>query len=170
MALGIPGYYEGNIQGKLIGLKMDGEFFKCETACTFSYEVEMLPCASVMSGQYQEAIPGKISWIMTVAGNLSLAPAQFNDFISITRKVQAKERVFLEMVTRNGISPYLSISGWAWPQNGGLDAQSTGLATWSNSFRGDGPFTTDWEEFAIIINAMPVAADKPYIVDTTEWG
>lgn len=166
----IPGYYNGNIEGRLIGVKMNSQFFKCETGCTFGYDVEMLPASSVSSGYYEESIPGKISWTMTVNGNLSLAALPYHDFGHILEKVQDRERVYLEMVTRTGINPYFSIAGWAWPQNGGIDAQATGNATWNNSFKGDGEFVTDWNQFGgLIINAMPADANKPYIVDTTGW-
>src|SRR5690606_24300745 len=102
----IPGYYNGSIDAKLIGLKMDGQFFKCETGCSFNYDVEMLPCSSVESGYFEESIPGKISWGMALQGNLQLAAQPYNGFLDILGRVTARERVFLEMVTRNGINPY----------------------------------------------------------------
>lgn len=161
----IPGYYSGTIPSRLIGLKMDGKFFKCETGCSFNYDVQMLPASSVESGYFEESIPGKISWSMTVNGNLNLAIQPYNDFISILDKVRSRERVYLEMLTRSGISPFFSISGWAWPQSGNWDAND-GISGWGNTFKGDGEFFTDMEQFALIINQMPAAADKPLIIDT----
>src|SRR5690606_2515455 len=157
----IPGYYDGSIDAKLIGLKMNGQFFKCETGCTFNFEVEMLPASSIQSGYYEESIPGRINWSMTINGNLNLAFSPYNDFKSILDKVKARERVFIEMITRNGINPYFGISGYAWPQNGQWDAQVGSVSTYNTTFKGDGEFFTDYEQFALIINQMPASATYP---------
>ena len=161
----IPGYYNGNLPAQLMGIKMDGKFFKCETGCTFNYDVQMLPASSVESGYFEESIPGKISWSMSLTDNFSLSIAPYTGIQDVLTKVKARERVFLEMITRNGINPYFSISGWAWPQNGGIEA-NTGLTTSSHNFKGDGEFTIDWVQFALIINQMPAAAEYPLVIDT----
>lgn len=162
----IPGYYAGSLEGRLMGLKMDGKFFKCELGCSFNYDVEMLPCSSVESGYFKESIPGQISWSMSINDRFNLTLEPYTGFQDILSKVKSRERVYLELITRNGISPYFSISGWAWPQSGGLDAQNTGYAQTSTTFTGDGEFTVDWDAFALIINQMPAAAEYPLIIDT----
>src|SRR5215471_12480703 len=93
----IPGNYFDSIPAVLVGLQMDGKWFKCETSCSFTYDVQMLPASSIESGYFEESIPGKISWSMTLNGNLSLSNEPYNDFGNVLDKVLARERVFLEM-------------------------------------------------------------------------
>lgn len=163
----IPGN-PGVIRGALIGLTINGQFVSCETSCDFKFDVEMLPASASTSGRWKEFIAGIRSWSMTVNGNLLLATVGA-DIKTVLNAVLTGEEVALEFRTRGGISPYLIISGQALPQTGGISAPSSGNASWNITFQGTGPFECDFEQFWLIINAMPIQDDKDVYIDTTQW-
>lgn len=168
MAVIIPGN-PGVIQGKLMGLTVNGNFVECETSCDFNCDVEMLPASAVTSGRWKEFIPGIRSWTMSVNMNLLLSTANLADAKVILNGVLTGEMFALEFRTKTAISPHFIISGNAYVQNQGISAQFAGITTSTVTFQGSGPFTTDFEAFYLIINAMPIVADKPTYIDTTNW-
>lgn len=158
----IPGN-PGTIRGALIGLRINGQYVSCETSCEFSFEREMKSASSITSGGWKEFIGGIRGWAMTVNGNLLLKTVGA-DIKTVLNAFILGDTVELEFRTRGTIAPYLIISGTAFPQSGGITAAGTGKANWTLSFQGTGPFTTDFEEFYLIINAMPAEADYPLII------
>lgn len=164
--MNVIGGNPGTIKGSLIGLEINGSFVSCETSCDFNFDIEMLPSSAVDSGRWKEFIAGIRSWSMSVNGNLLLATVGA-DVKTVLNAVMTGEEVNLRFRTRSIVSPYLIISGKALPMSGNITASSTGKANWTIQFQGTGPFECDFEEFWLIINAMPADADKPYIVDTT---
>lgn len=163
----IPGN-PGTIRGALIGLRINGNFVSCETACDFSFDVNMLAASTPDSGRWAGFIPGLRSWKMTVNMNLLLASVGA-DIKTVLQAVITGESVDLEFRTNMSISPHLIISGTAYPQTGGITAPGKGNATANVSFQGSGAFTCDFEQFWLIINAMPANSDKPVYIDTTQW-
>lgn len=163
----IPGN-PGTIRGALIGLKINDSFVSCETSCEFSFDVNMLAASPPDSGRWASFIPGLRSWKMTVNMNLLLASVGA-DIKTVLQAVITGEAVQLQFRTNVSISPHMIISGTAYPQTGGITAPGKGNATANVTFTGSGPFTTDFEQFYLIIDAMPAPSDKPYIIDTTQW-
>lgn len=163
----IPGY-PGVVPGKLLGVQVGNNFVSCETQCDFNCTVDMLAASAVTSGRWKEFIPGMRGWTVTVNMNLLLA-TQNADVKTILAQIETGEKVGISFCTRNGISPHMIISGFAYPQTVGISGPGAGLATATVTFQGTGPTTLDFEEFWLIINAMPAPADKPNIVDTTNW-
>lgn len=168
MAVVVPGN-PGVIKGSLIGIKVDGNFINCETSCDFNCEIEMLPASAVTSGRWKEVIPGLRSWTMSVNMNLLLATVAADVKSILMGALLTGDKVFLDFSTKTAISPLLSISGYAYPQTIGISAPGQGIATSTITFQGSGPFTTQVEQFYLIINAQPIEDDKPVYIDTTEW-
>lgn len=166
MANIIPGN-PGTISGSLIGLTINNKYVSCETSCDFNFEVEMIDISPITSGRWRESLPGIRSWNMNVNGNLLLATVGA-DVKTVLSAVLTGEKVDLAFRTRGSISPYFVISGQAYPKSGGINAANTGKANWNIAFQGTGPFEVDLEEFWLIINAMPIEADKPVYIDTEE--
>lgn len=162
MADVIPGN-PGTIRGALVGLRINGEYVSCETNCEFNFDVEMLAASAVTSGRWKEFIAGIRSWGMTVDGNLLLASVGA-DIKTVLSAVLTGEMVELEFRTRGTIAPFFVIAGTALPQSGSITAPGTGKAVWNVVFQGSGPFTVDIEEFWLIINAQPIEADYPTII------
>lgn len=160
----------GSVKGAMIGMRIGDHFVSCETSSSFDFNVEMLPASPVDSGRWASNIPGVRSWNMTVDGNMLLRTVGA-DIKTVLNSVLTGERLFLEFRTRMGISPEVSISGWAYPNTGGITAPLRGKATWNVNFIGDGAFNVSAEEFWLIINNMPIDNDYQTIVeqDWDEW-
>lgn len=163
----IPGY-PGIVPGKLLGVQVGNSFVSCETSCDFNCTVDMLPASAVTSGRWKEFIPGMRGWTVTVNANLLLA-TQAADVKTVMSAIETGELMGISFATRTGISPHMIISGFAYPQTVSISAPVTGLATSTITFQGNGPTTLDFEEFWLIINAMPANSDKPIYIDTTNW-
>lgn len=163
----LPGY-PGVVPGKLLGVQIGNSFVSCETSCDFNCTVDMLAASPVTSGRFKEFIPGMIGWTVTVNANLLLASQQA-DVKIVLAAIEVGTKMGISFATRGGISPHMIISGFAYPQTVGISAPGTGLATTNIVFQGTGPTTLDFEQFWLIINAMPAPADKDVIVDTTNW-
>lgn len=71
--------------------------------------------------------------------------------------------------TRLSVDQFLIFEGKGYLKSGDASAPRSGLATGNMVIIGSGILNMDWEEFWLIINAQPANADKPTIVDTTEW-
>lgn len=154
----------GGIAGKLIGLQISGVFISCEISCDFSCNVEMLPASAIDSAGWKEFIGGLRSWGITVNGQL-LAEAVGADFKTIMNAIYSRLPVFLTWGTRPSAVTQMSISGNALPSSLNATAPSKGAATWNVTFQGTGAPVASFEDFLLIIDAMPPDATYPTIVD-----
>lgn len=153
-----------------MGLHIDNEPIACETSCSFSFNVDMKAVAPIESGRWSSSIPGIRSWQISVNANF-FAAFEGKDFKTVLNAVLTGERMNISMRTNIGNSPYFIISGYAYPQSGELVAAAGESSNYSVVFVGDGPFTVESEaeggNFWRIINAMPIEADKPNVLDTS---
>lgn len=154
----------GGIAGRLLGLQVNGVFISCEVACTFNFQADMLPASAVDSAGWKEFIMGIRSWTMSVDGQL-LAEATGADFKTILNSFFTRIPILLTWGTRPSALTQMSISGNALVASGAATGPSKGPATWNVSFQGSGALTTSFEDFSLIIDAMPSSADYPTIVD-----
>lgn len=161
----------GAIEGKLLGLMVDGEFTTCEVSCSIRVSNQLLDASGENNGNWVHNIEGYKSWQMSVNARLMInsSPAGFSQIFK--KNLLAQQQY--EVVIANRISddiPEFIIRGMARIQDLDMNALSDSKADYSITFIGNGPFTeVDFEEFFTIINAMPAYADKPNIVDTTQW-
>lgn len=162
----IPGFYSQAVKGSLIGLKINGQFVSCETGCEFNFQRNLLAASAKEKGRWKEFVAGSRNWSMSVNGNL-LMQSVGADIKTVLQALLDGEEVTVEFKTRSAVVPSLSISGTAIPQTGGIAGPSSGKASWNLTFQGTGPFETNFELFALIINAMPPEAEWPTIIDTT---
>jgi predicted secreted protein len=161
---------KGTIRGALMGLSADGNFISCETNAEMHFDTEMIPASSVSSGYFREKVPGKQDWRMQVDGYL-LKRAMASDFKTLFTSWRNRQPVQLQFRTRPWVDQYLIFEGEAWVQQGSLLAPNRGLSNWTIVFDGNGVLNMDWEEFWMIINAMPPTADWPTVVeqDPDNW-
>lgn len=153
------------IKGSLIGLKINGVFVSCEVSCDFSTSIDMLPASAVTSGRWKEFIQGIRSWTMSVNGRL-LLEAVGADAKTILVGIDSGLPFFLQFATKASASSEFILSGVALPQNLNISAGNIGKANWNAVFQGSGPLTTTFEDYDLIINAMPIESDYPIIVNT----
>ena len=155
------------IKGNRINLSWNGLNISCQTTCELSWDAEMIGASSVSSGRWKEFVQGTRSWSMTVNANLLKANNTGADVRNVLAAYLSGQRVFMEMKSTTGELTELIFSGYILVQNGGIQAGSTGVATWNGTFQGTGELTTNIEDFGLIINAMPIEADYPIIFETT---
>lgn len=155
------------VAGRLIGLKINGAFVSCETSCTFNFDIDMLPASAVDSGRWKEWVSGIRSWGITVNGNLLLESVA-SDFKTIVTSGLMQGNIFyLQFSTRPSSTIELVFSGAALTKGGQLNAPSAGVANWSVSFNGTGALATSYNDYALLIDAMPAEADYPIIVNSS---
>lgn len=144
----------GKVDGKLMNVVVNGAQLQCETNCDFSYSIEMIPATSPNGGNFKGYVTGYQTWSISVDGKLLLRSLGA-DFKTLVETAKRGERVFIRMGTLDGVELPYAIEGYAYVQNIALGAPSTDQTTWNVQFQGDGEFTTDWNEFAMIIDNNP---------------
>lgn len=154
----------GRTKGSLLNVSIDGLQLSCEVNSDFQYSIEMIPASAPTGGRGRSFVPGYSTWTVNVDGNLLLRSVGA-DFKTLMQSAQNNQRVFIRFGTMDGVEPKYAIEGWAWVNNMSISAPSNSLAGWNISFQGDGDFTTDWDEFGLIIDANPIEANWPTIYD-----
>lgn len=152
------------IPGRLLGLQVNGVFISCEVSSTFNFQADMLPASAIDSAGWKEFLAGIRSWSMSVSGQL-LAEAVGADFKTVLNTYFSRLPVLLIWGTRPSATTQLSISGSALLASGSATGGSKGSSTYDLSFQGTGVLQTSFEDFSLIIDAMPAIEDYPIIVD-----
>lgn len=128
------------MNGRIIGIKVDGEFVPCETGCDFSVDGERIATSSKENGSWRNSIAGYRSWKVGVNGNLVIngSPA---GAMRLIRSIMFGQDVQLIMTMRVSNAEVMTITGYAGTTNITINAPSVGAATWSGAFDGVGEFT-----------------------------
>lgn len=158
----------GAIDGKLIGMKINGSFVSCETSCSIHMDRETLPSSAVTSGGWKEFIKGIRSWTVGVNGNLLLESVPSDIKSIITSGYINDQDIFVEFSTRVSSTIQLVFSGIAIFQNADITAPSSGKANWQVNFQGSGPLASTYQDFDLLIDSMPSLADYQLIVDEAQ--
>lgn len=165
LPISIPNYYPGKLKGDLIGVTIDGHKFKCENQGEFTFDVQLIEINAQENGRFPRYRPGKCTWSITVT-SLALMSEEYGDFKYAFSKVLSGQPVDIEFGTAPGVEPYYKIFGQAFVKSGSLGATNGEYLTSSITFQGSGAFQTDWNQFALIINATPIQDDKPIYIET----
>ena len=157
------------MEGRLIGVKYDGNFFTCEQDSTFSFEQEMLPTSGMDAG-WRDYIGGYKGWSIEYSGKFTTGAIDGNSNKLIEKWLNEPDAVFeLYFGARDGADRNGYFKGKARLQNGSISAPTNGSVTNTFSFIGCGKFESWWEEFEQLVNAMPAPEDKPFVIDTSNW-
>jgi predicted secreted protein len=155
------------IAGRLLGLMINGAFVSCETACTFNFDVDMLPASAVDSGRWKQWVQGIRSWGITVNGNL-LLEAVGSDVKTIIQSGFLQGMTFyLQFSTKPSATTEMVFSGAGFVKGGQISAPSVGVANWSVNFNGTGALTTRYVDYELLIDAMPAQADYPLVINSS---
>jgi predicted secreted protein len=152
------------ISGRLLGLQANGIFISCEVQSSINFQANMLPASAVDSARWAEFIAGLRSWTISIDGQL-LAEAVGADFKTLMNSFFSGLPVFLIWGTRPSATTQMSLSGNAVLASGSATGPGKGASTWNMVFNGSGELKASFEDFALIIDAMPASADYPVIVD-----
>jgi predicted secreted protein len=155
------------IKGNRINLSWNGLNISCQTSCELSFDAEMIGASSVSSARWKEHVSGIRSWSFNVNAKVLRANNTGADIRNVLAAYLSGQRVFMEMKSNTGDLNELTFSGYVLVQSGGIQAGSTGAATWNGSFQGTGALNTNVEDFGLIIDAMPIEAEWPIIYNTT---
>lgn len=153
------------VAGSLIGLIINGSFISCETSCQINFNQNMIPSSAVDSGGWAEFVVGLRSWTISVNGNL-LLEAVGSDIKALIQSGYINQLpMFAQFSTRPSSDIQLQFSGAVLFNTSSLSAASTGVANWTCTLQGTGKLTADYQDFPLLIDAMPSEADYPVIVD-----
>ncbi|NGM61675.1 hypothetical protein G5B30_07060 [Sphingobacterium sp. SGG-5] len=156
------------IDGRLLGLRIGSDFVPCEMGLTLNFEVEKRDRSSSANGSWKHHRNGYKGWNAVVNGKLLISSLS-GSFNSLFRAYLNDEELSLVIQNRDPNGQPFEIWGNATIKQGTMEAPSVGKATWSITFEGNGALSEDIAVFWKIINAMPAEADKPNIIDTTNW-
>lgn len=157
------------IAGAFIGISINGAFVSCETSCQINFNQNMLPASAVDSGGWAEFIAGLRSWTVSVSGNLLLESVPTDIKAMITTGYINQYPMFCEFKTSPASDIQMSFSGAVLFSQGSISAASTGVANWTLTLNGTGVLQTSYQDFALLIDALPAEKDYPLIINTQEY-
>lgn len=160
-----------SIDGKLLGMWIDGSFTPCEMSCSIKMANELLDASGAHNGNWKHYIEGYKSWSASVNGKVFISTFA-SSFNSIFKKNLLPNQTFDIMISNrvSDVIPNIIMRGTVRIQDLNMNADTEGKAEYNVNFIGQGALTdVEFEEYFTIINAMPAWADKPNIVDTTKW-
>lgn len=153
------------ISGSLIGLIINGAFVECETSCQINFNQDMLPSSAIDSGGWKEFINGIRSWTISVNGNLLLEAVGSDIKALIQTGFINQLPMFAQFSTRPSSDIQLQFSGACLFNTASITAASTGAANWTANLQGTGMLTAAYQDFSLLIDAMPSFADYPIVID-----
>lgn len=125
----------------------------------------MIPSSAIDSGGWAEFVAGLRSWTISVNGNL-LLEAVGSDIKALIQSGYINQLpLFAQFSTRPSSDIQLQFSGAALFNTGSISAASTGVANWTATLQGTGKLTATYQDFPLLIDAMPAEMDYPIIVD-----
>ena len=157
-----------SIKGDLMGVSVDGNFIACEIDAEMMLDKQLIPVLSRDDGRYNEYVPGKRDWQVTVNMGLLLDEAA-QDAKSLYKAWDEDLDIIVQFRTRLAAHRFLIFEGKGLVRSLGMQVPRGSRSTATAIIQGNGALNMDWEEFMFIINAQPFDADKPYIVDTSKW-
>lgn len=153
------------ISGSLIGLMINGAFVSCETQCQLNLNQVMIPSSAIDSGGWAEFVAGLRNWTISVNANLLLESVGSDIKAMIQTGYINQFPMFAQFKTQPSVDIQMSFSGAVLFSQASISAASTGVANWTAILQGNGELTADYQDFALLINALPSEADYPIIVD-----
>ncbi len=153
------------IAGNLIGLMINGAFISCETSCQINFNQVMIPSSAIDSGGWSESVAGLRSWTIAVNGNLLLEAVPSDIKAIIQTGFINQYPMFANFSTSPSEDIQLSFSGAVLFSQASISAASTGVANWTCTLNGTGKLTASYQDFSLLIDAMPSEALWPIVVD-----
>ncbi len=152
------------VAGKIIGLKVNGAFVACETSCTLNFDREMLPASALDSGGWKEFLYGDRGWNMSVDAGLLLQSVGADIKSILMAAFIDSLPLYVQFSTRPSVNIQLTLSGLALVSGGSITAAMASASSWNCNFQGTGPLTPSYNDYDLLIDAMPEFEDYPIIV------
>lgn len=153
-------------RGKLIRLKVNDEYIPCELSCEITVNQEALQVTNTAQGRAKSFIRGYYDWTVTVNGRFTSGDV-VSSSTSLLNKIleDGNGVVTLDIISNEYFENPVLITGDAIITSWNMNAGNTDWASNSVVFQGSGELTMDSESYWLLINAMPIEADKDIIVD-----
>ena len=153
------------VNGNIIGLMVNGTFVSCEIGCSINFNQEMLAASAVDSGRWKEFIAGIRDWSVQVNGNLLLEAVGTDIKTILTANYFGSLPLYIQFRTRPSATTELILSGNALYQTGNINAQGGAIANWTATFQGTGALTNTFQDYSLLIDALPSGTDWPTVVN-----
>lgn len=155
------------IQGKVIGVSINGDFYPCELNSSIDLNIEMISTASKAKGYWEDFVNGKKSWNINVDGRLNLMESMNSAFNKIFEHAINGDNLFqvaFQMKTNPDTEQFFRFWGDARLSNANLSAPPTGYATGTYTFNGCGKLNFEALNIQQIVRAMEIPEDKPLTI------
>jgi len=153
------------VGGRFLGLKVNGAFVSCETSCNISFGRELTPASAVDSGGWKEFIAGIREWGISVDGNLLLEAVGSDVKSLLTAGFFNDNPIYIQFSTSPTSDIELVFSGLVKFNNADITAAATGVANWRCVLKGTGKLEFTYQDYSLLIDAMPAQANYPIVVD-----
>lgn len=157
------------LKAVLYGIRVGNDFVNCEIDSEITITRDMLNKSGSHGGAYKHFRYGYISWSISMSAKsvISILKGSFNNLIDAQLEGRELE-VFLS--ARQSNIQQVDIGGTVLIPSISLSFPNSGASTHSVTFQGTGVLNVDVEDLGLIINEMPIEAEKPVHINTTNWG
>lgn len=150
------------MQGKFLGLDINGKYVNMETNCELLFTTDMLPCTPIISPSFKEFITGAKSWTVAVNALQALEAAD-RDSKYVLSTLTSDDPVFIYLRTKIVSLGFVEFSGEAIVTSHTLNVPN-GKTNWQLQFQGTNQMEVKYEDYDLI-DAMPFGPDGPYPED-----
>ena len=155
------------MEGKMIGIKVDGQWINCEWDSSLNIETEMQEVSANGNKGWKDFIEGYQSWGMSVTARMTNGTTMGSWNKIVTKVLQRGGKFEVAFRAREGEAQSFVFEGLALIPSIGLSAPMEGSASYNLTFQGCGELqlknvTDVWQ----IINAIPAEDDKNIIIYT----
>lgn len=161
----------GVLQGNMYGIRVGGEngdLINCEIECSLSVNRATLNKSGSHGGAYVHKRYGYINWSITANAKsvISILKGSLNNLIKYQLEGQIIEVFIMARVSN---ASFVKIGGNVLIPSINVNFPNIGSSKFDVTFEGTGELIVDIEDLGLIINEMPIEADKPLYIDTTKW-
>lgn len=151
------------LRGNIYGVKVGDDFVSCELGCELSITREMINKSGSWSGQSKAFRYGYYEWSITCDGNSFLGAIQ-SSLNNLMEAQLAGIELDVMISARVSNTQQFDIGGKVLIPKLSVLFPNTGMSTFNVTFQGTGDLNVNID-FWQIINAMPITADKPNIIN-----
>ncbi len=164
------------LHGKLYGVRVvgnsgsSGDFLNCEIESSISIQRNLINKSGSHSGKYTHKRYGLINWSITANAKsiFSLLNGSLNNLIKYQLDGNVELEVYISARTSNTQS--FDLGGKVLIPSININFPNTGSSKFDITFEGNGELLVDGiHDINLIINEMPIEADKPLILDGSKW-